>query len=119
MKPNRTGFTLIEVVIAITFLSVGMLGLLAATAATVRVMGESDRVVTVAFQANEQLENLEALGCDNATDGSSTYEGIDMKWSVSGAVTDRTRPVMLLASYSINGGRSRVDTFEKVMQCVR
>ncbi len=119
MKTHKAGFTLIEVIVAITFLSIGLLGLLATTAATVRVMGESDRAVTVAFQANEQLENLESLGCDNATSGSSTYEGIDLKWSVGGAVADRTRPVMLIASYSVSSVLSRVDTFEKVMQCVR
>lgn len=119
MGNRRSGFTLVEVIVAVTFLSVALLGMLAATAATVRVVGESDRAVTVAFQANQQLENLEALGCDAAASGSSSYESINLRWAVSGAPTDNTRPVVLTASYALNRGRSRVDTFEKVLQCVR
>ena len=119
MIQNRSGFTIIEVIIAITMLSVGLLGALGATAATIRVLGESDRMVTAAYQATQQLEQLEALGCDAATAGSDTQQGVDLRWTVAGSATTSTRPILLTATYRMGRGRVRVDTFEKALQCVR
>lgn len=119
MAKNSTGFTIIEVLIAITMLSIGLLGMLGASAATIRVLGESDRMVTAAYQANRELERLESLGCDAATSGSATEQRVDLAWTVGGATTDRTRPITLTASYQMGRGRVRVDTFEKAIQCVR
>ena len=119
MIQNRSGFTIIEVIIAITMLSVGLLGALGATAATIRVLGESDRMVTAAFQATQQLEQLEALGCDAASGGSDTQQGVDLTWTVAGTATSSTRPIMITASYRMGRGRVKVDTFEKALQCVR
>jgi prepilin-type N-terminal cleavage/methylation domain-containing protein len=119
MTKNMSGFTIIEVLIAITMLSIGLLGMLGASAATIRVLGETDRMVTAAFQANRQLERIEALGCEAAASGSATEQRVDLRWTVAGATTDRTRPVTLLARYQMGRGRVRVDTFEKAIQCVR
>jgi len=93
--------------------------MLGATAATIRVLGESDRMVTAAYQANREMERLEALGCDAATSGSGTEQRVNLNWTVAGATTDRTRAITLTASYQAGRGRVRVDTFEKVLQCVR
>jgi prepilin-type N-terminal cleavage/methylation domain-containing protein len=119
MIKNETGFTIIEVLIAITMLSIGLLGTLGATAATIRVLGESDRMVTAAYQATQRLERLEALACDAATSGTDTQQGIALAWTVGGAATDRTRAIMLTATYPMSRGRVRVDTFEKALQCTR
>jgi prepilin-type N-terminal cleavage/methylation domain-containing protein len=119
MTNKQAGFTIIEVLIAITMLSIGLLGALGATASTIRVIGESDRIVTAAYQANRQLEQLEALGCDAATSGSATEQRVNLRWAVAGATTDRTRPITLTASYQMGRGRVRVDTFEKALQCTR
>lgn len=119
MIERRSGFTIIEVIIAIMMLTVGLLGVLGATAATIRLLGESDRMVTAAYQATERLERLEALGCGAASSGSDTQQGVSLTWTVGGAATSRTRGVILTASYPMSGGRVRVDTFEKALQCVR
>ena len=119
MMQTRSGFTIIEVLIAITMLAVGLLGALGATAATIRVLGESDRMATAAFQATRQLEQLEALGCDAATAGTDTQQGVALRWTVAGSATSRTRPILLTASYQMGRGRVKVDTFEKALQCVR
>lgn len=119
MSQSESGFTIIEVIIAITMLTVGLLGMLGATAATIRLLGESDRMATSAFQATQRLERLEALACDAATGGSDTQQGVDLTWTVGGAVTDRTRAIMLIATYHVGRGRVRTDTFEKALQCTR
>ena len=116
---NSSGFTIIEVLIAITMLSIGLLGALGATAATIRVLGESDRMVTAAYQATRQLEELEALGCAAASGGSATVQGVDLTWTVAGATTDQLRAITLTTGFQMGRGRVRVDTFEKAIQCVR
>ena len=119
MSKTESGFTIIEVIIAITMLSVGLLGMLGATASTIRLLGESDRMATAAFQATQQLERLEALACDAAAGGTDTQQGVDLTWTVGGAVTDRTRAITLTATYPMGRGRVRTDTFEKALQCTR
>jgi prepilin-type N-terminal cleavage/methylation domain-containing protein len=119
MIKSNNGFTIIEVLIAITMLSIGLLGMLGATAATIRVVGESDRMVTAAYQATQRLERLEALGCDAAASGTDTQQSIDLAWTVGGTATDWTRAVTLTATYPMSRGRVRVDTFEKALQCRR
>ena len=119
MTQNRSGFTIIEVIIAITMLAIGLLAMLGATAATIRVLGEGDRMVTAAYQATRQLEQLEAVGCDAATGGSDTQQNVDLTWTVAGSATSRSRAIMLTASYQMGKGRVKVDTFEKALQCVR
>ena len=98
MKQIESGFTIIEVLIAITMLSIGLLGMLGATGATIRVLGENDRMVTATYLATQRLERLEALGCDAATSGSETQLGINVVWRVAGATTDRTRDITLTAT---------------------
>jgi prepilin-type N-terminal cleavage/methylation domain-containing protein len=119
MIQNRSGFTIIEVIIAITMLAIGLLAMLGATAATIRVLGEGDRMVTAAYQATGQLEQLEALGCDAASGGSDTQQNVNLTWTVAGDSTSRTRAILLTASYPMGRGRTKVDTFEKALQCVR
>ncbi len=119
MSKTESGFTIIEVIIAITMLSVGLLGMLGATASTIRLLGESDRMATAAFQATQRLERLEALACDAATSGTDTQQGVDLTWRVGGATTDRTRAITLTATYPMGRGRMRTDTFEKALQCTR
>ena len=119
MVSDRRGFTIVEVLIAVIVLSVALLGLLGTTAMTIRVLGESDRTVTAAYYATQQLERLEALGCDAVSGGSDTQQGVSLTWTVGGATTDRTRNVLLIASYPLGRGRARADTFEKALICTR
>jgi len=117
---DRDGFTVVEVMIAMIVLSVGLLGLLGAGAMTVRAIGESDRTVAAAYFANERLEELEALGCDQVSGGTEVRDGIyTMKWSVTGTPTSQTRTVTLEAAYPLSGGRTGNDKFEKALTCVR
>ena len=119
MKNSESGFTIIEILIAVVMLSFGLLGMLGATAATIRVIGDSDRMVTAAYRATQRLERLEALACDAARSGTDTQQGVDIAWTVGGTAADRTRMITLTATYPLSRGRVRVDTFEKALQCTR
>ena len=118
IKKRNSGFTLAEVLIAISLLAIGMLGLLTATTKTVRLLGEGNRTAEAAYYANDRLERLSARGCLGATLGSDTAQGIyKLKWTVSGTVSSRARDVLLVVRYPMTRGRERADTFEKAMPC--
>ncbi len=116
----RGGFTIVEVLIAIIILAVGLLGLLGATTSVVRVLTESDREVSAAFYANERLERLEALGCDQVMNGSEVKQGMyNLSWTVDGSATSSVRHILLTSTYTLSAGRSRTDTLEKALSCLR
>ena len=117
---GAAGFTLVELMIAMIILAVGLLGLLGAAAGTIRVVGEGDRAVAAAYHASGQIDELAALGCDNATDGSDTVDLVyQLSWTVGGSANSPVRPVMLVASYPGVRGQVRADTFETGIPCVR
>lgn len=105
---------------AMLVLAIGLLGLLGATANTMRLLAENDRAVTAAYAASERMERLEALGCDAATSGSETRQGsYTLDWTVSGDSTSRARQIYLRITYPLGRGRSRTDIFERAMACLR
>jgi len=81
MRP-RPGFTLLEVLVALTLLGTGVLGLSASAALVSRMIGDGSRLTLAATIATARLERLRALPCANATSGSATTRGIDERWSV-------------------------------------
>jgi prepilin-type N-terminal cleavage/methylation domain-containing protein len=120
MRANRSGFTLVELMVAMLVLGVGLLGLLGAAASTIRVIGEGDRAVAAAYHAGGRIDRLTAMGCDNAANGSETVEGVFLlTWSVAGDSASRVRPIMVTAQYPGVRGRVRVDTFETGIPCAR
>ncbi len=120
MRRSRSGFTMVEVLVAMMVLAVGLLIILAATGNTVRLLGEADRTVAAAYYANERMERMEALGCDGVTAGSGVRQGIySLSWTVSGTAGSDTRQIRLTAQYPLGRGRVRADTFEKAVSCIR
>ncbi len=117
-KKGNSGFTLAEVLIAISILAIGLIGLLTALTKTVRILGDGNRTAEAAYYASDRLERLSARGCLGATLGSDTLQGIyKLDWTVSGTATSRARDVLLVVQYPMTRGRERADTFEKAMPC--
>jgi prepilin-type N-terminal cleavage/methylation domain-containing protein len=73
---GQPGFTLVEVVVALTVLAVGILGL----SATVGVVAET-RVTTC---AQAELEGLLARGIDGLAPGERRHGNLEVSWRVSG-----------------------------------
>jgi prepilin-type N-terminal cleavage/methylation domain-containing protein len=114
------GFTVVEVLIAMIVLAIGLLGLLGAATAVIRNLGEGDKEVTSAYYANERLERLDALGCDQIANGSEVRQGIyNLSWTVDGSATSPVRHILLTVAYPLSAGRSRTDTLEKALTCLR
>ncbi len=115
-----TGFTLVELMVAMLILTVGLLGLIGTAATTIRVIGEGDRTVGAAYHASGRIDELVALGCDNVAGGADTVEAIyRLSWTVAGDTASQVRPVMMIAEYPGARGQVRVDTFETGIPCAR
>jgi prepilin-type N-terminal cleavage/methylation domain-containing protein len=119
MVRNTRGFTLIELTVAVTVFTIGVLGMLGVTAGITRMLGSGDRVATASFYAEERLENLRATECDDMTNGSETRGGIyDLKWEVAPAFGGNAQRVQMLVAYPAFSGLSRVDTLGTTVSCV-
>lgn len=119
MVSGERGFTLIELTVAVTIFTVGVLGMLKVTAGITRLLGMADRVATASFYAQERFETLRATSCAALAPGMETRGGIyDVKWEVAAILDGNARRVQILVTYPSRPGRIRVDTLGTSMSCV-
>ncbi len=109
---SRRGFTLAEIMVAIIILTVGLLGIVSATAKMTRLQGQGDRLSTASFHAQDRMEQLRALGCGVAASGTETIANVYiMRWTVA-APAGGSCAVMVEAEYPTGTATAAVDTFE-------
>ena len=98
---RRAGFTLLEVLVALVVLTLGLLGLIAQTAALVRAQARVRRSETITTAAAARLEQLRATGCRVRADGAevvrqgSVIARLDWSWSTT---ADSSRRVLLVVT---------------------
>ncbi|MFQ5689515.1 MAG: prepilin-type N-terminal cleavage/methylation domain-containing protein [Gemmatimonadota bacterium] len=83
-RVGETGFTIIEILVALTILSVAIMSLITASTLATRQMKMSKADTKVWMAVQSELETLTAQGYDNVTAGSATVQGYPMTWTVSG-----------------------------------
>jgi len=115
---RRSGFSMVEVIIAIVILAVGVLGLAGSTAYIVRQITFSDLLTerSVAFQT--VIDRLQSLPYDSVLDGSDSIGAFSIRWTVTpdGAQSKMVRlwtrgPGMANAPVPTNNPQ-RVDSFD-------
>jgi prepilin-type N-terminal cleavage/methylation domain-containing protein len=119
-KPS--GFTLVEVLVALLVFAVGALGLAAETAALTRLVARSRRVARVSAAAAMRLERLQAGACDaraNGTElvmhGGSALAALHWSWSQAGT-TYRVQLVTVPGPL-VTGPAVPADTLRAVVSC--
>lgn len=125
MNHNRSGFTLVELLVAVVMLGVGLLALAAGTGSVTRTLNGSRIATVAASQAYERMDLLRAAARDNATPCSSvsftssaaavTTAGVTLTWVVP--ATGALRKILVIASYKVGGNKTRVDTLATNMSC--
>jgi prepilin-type N-terminal cleavage/methylation domain-containing protein len=117
MRPDERGISLIEILVALTILSVGLLGLVGASAMVSRMLGQGRwSTVTMAY-AERRLELLRAsagdsTACAALSGGTAPLPGgLTERWVVSPGVRSIAIEVI------VAGRLSRVDTVATVIQC--
>ncbi len=119
MVSGDRGFTLIELTIAMTLFTIGVLGMLGVTAGITRLLGQGERIATASFYAQERLETAQSTPCAALTAGSETRGGIyNVAWSVAPMFGGNAQRVEVLVAYPSRLGVTRVDTLGTSISCV-
>jgi prepilin-type N-terminal cleavage/methylation domain-containing protein len=121
---REKGFTLIEVLIAITVLSIGAMALVGSSAMATRMIGrgrESTQVSQVATARAEWLRQIASATtppCGSALlkDSTVASSGITQQWQVLALSASGTRDVRLMYSYKVPKG-TRTDTMTLTLLC--
>lgn len=121
MRNTRSGFTLIEVLVAVTILAVGVVAMAGSAAAVTRMIGRGKIDTRASQLATEQMETLRRAAlfttprCTGlAANGSASSGNVALAWTVTASGTGRN--VSVRATYATTRG-SRTDTLTSYIEC--
>lgn len=122
---RRSGFTVMELLVAIVILSIGLLGLAATSGIVMRMIGGGGHQTVAANVALARFEQLRGLSCGRISGGSAVSRNVQESWSVTpvGPVAaPRAMDVRLTITYETNmrlgGSSSRTQTYRSQIVCV-
>ena len=113
---RATGYTLIEIVVALLLFTIGALALVTTSAVVGRAMNANAVRERATRMAASRLEILGAA-CHRAASGRETFQRIESEWSVTPLDSVRLN-VVESVSYPAPQGR-RTDMFRAVLPCPR
>jgi prepilin-type N-terminal cleavage/methylation domain-containing protein len=124
-RQSRNGFTIIEMLVAITILAVGVLAVASSTIFTTRNLHRSRLATVASVQATSKLDELIGYAaatsppCTSTRFASSsapvTASGVTLTWTVPGSGPLRT--VQVFARYRLSAVGERVDTIIARIAC--
>jgi prepilin-type N-terminal cleavage/methylation domain-containing protein len=82
---NRDGFSLVEVMIAMTLLAVAMMSLAGAAALGLSQMGKARQDLQYSADVQQVADSLVGSGWNHVSNGSATVRGRPVSWTVSAA----------------------------------
>lgn len=112
-----SGSSLVELMISLTILSVGVLGLIGTGVAANRLLGRGHWATVAALAAERRLEILKAVATDSAScagmsAGSAPLPGgLTEQWSVTAGLSTQSLLVV------VTGDGSRTDSLSTVIRC--
>lgn len=125
MSTNRSGFTLVEMLVAVTILGTGILALAAGSGGVTRALTGSRMSTVAAQRATEQMELLRVrsratpIQCTHpafASSGASvTRQDVQVSWTVT--PTGKIRTVTVSATYQVGRNQMRTETFTSQIVC--
>lgn len=118
-----SGFSLIELVIALAILGVGLVGSMRIFPAGLQASRRSEMMSRAAIVAQRTIESLKLASCDALTDERTTVDGLTLATRLaqpsSTELVDPARLKSLEASVEWKqDGRSRALTFVTYVRCV-
>jgi Tfp pilus assembly protein PilV len=113
---QRTGHTLVELIVACVIFAAGILATQAATVAVLR-QAEDARLRQVAVDAAaSQFELLSNAPCSISADGGSTVRGVQLEWSASELPGSHARSLTQTALFALSARRA-VDVYAGGLRC--
>lgn len=82
-RGSRSGFTIVELIVAMLMLTIGLLGLAGVGAVVLKQMKGGTYQTIAASIAQSRFEQLEGDPCTSITSGSATVRGMAETWTVA------------------------------------
>ncbi len=121
MKRARSGFTIVEVLVAVMILGVGVVALAGSSAMVTRMIGRGKVDTRAAQLATQQVEVLRLVAYSTtprctalANGGPQTTDNVTLSWTV--AVTGTGRTLTVSASYATVAG-TRTQALTTHIEC--
>ncbi len=113
--PRRrdAGFSLIEAMVSIVFLTTALLGFAGSAARIGAAVNSAHRRTTALAEARVQLEGLLARPYAELVDDTATSGGVTMQWTVT--ETGQAKEIQLVYRYDVPG-RTREDTLAAALR---
>lgn len=124
-RARRSGFTVMELIVALVILSIGLLGLAATSGIVMRLIGGGSHQTVAANVALARFEQLRSVSCGRMIGGSAVNRNVREQWSVTpiGPVaTPRAMDIRLTIVYQTSmrraGSSSRTQTYRSQVTCI-
>lgn len=116
---SRSGFTIIELIVAIVIMVVGVLGLAGTAAMVSRMVGGAGQQTVAANIAASRFEKLRSvLPCTQIKSGTAVTRHMSEKWVATADPTNATLWVVTdTVTYSAAGGRTPRLAFQSYIRC--
>jgi type II secretory pathway pseudopilin PulG len=116
MRCGTAGSSLVEILVALTILGIGLLGIAGASAMVSRMVGQGRASTVIMGYAHQRLELLRAaardsVGCPVVSSGSAALPGgLSEQWRV-------TPGLHAISAEVVISGRSHPETLATVLSC--
>jgi hypothetical protein len=110
----RTGFTIVELLIATVILTVGVLALAATAGLVAAHVGDGGRLTGAAHAARSTLDSLRGVPCASLTAGSVSRGAVTLSWTV---VRDSLAADVAVTVRSPLERRTRSDAYRATIPC--
>jgi prepilin-type N-terminal cleavage/methylation domain-containing protein len=125
MSANRSGFTLVEMLVAVTILGTGILALAAGSGGVTRALTGSRISTNAAQRASEQMDLLRVrsratlIQCSHpsfaSSEGTLVRQNVALSWTVT--PTGKIRTDTVTATYKTGRNQVRTETFSSQIPC--
>jgi len=96
-QSDKRGFTLVEILVAVTLLGFAMMSLAGAAALGLSQMGKARQDLHYSADVQQVADSLVSLGWNNVVSGSKTIRGRAVSWTVS-AVNPNSQKIDLIVT---------------------
>jgi prepilin-type N-terminal cleavage/methylation domain-containing protein len=104
-RSENSGFTIVEVLVAIVIMAVGVLGLAGTATSVSRLIGGGAQQTIAANVAMSRFEQLRSVACASIASGTATTRGMTEHWHVQSSGT-RLFTAIDTVTYKAAGGRT-------------
>ena len=112
---RRSGFTLVELMVAMMVFVIGVLAVASSSTVVMTMVGGSQRRTIAAVVAESRFERLRSVSCTAHVDGNATTRGVSEKWMV--VPLTAADDVTVMVTFASSGGRVTSQTYRTYIPC--